>query len=270
MRGDGHLHPSFQGSSPISVTGGHSYDDTFIRKLITGDPSAVPKSDESPIPKYRVYNLHLATMGGSDNEVLELVEFALRKGGSIEERIYKKNPISNNTDVEIYTINPNSPPVSKLHQTTTSWVNSVNSIIPSGYTSYLFFFPMVLYFTPKVWDRGIREGTPIYGYINGMETSPISPYGPVKSGRPDVVDPITLAASFVKGEKELLDGPPTSGTVSTDSSIQSYGAPMVTSKPTSTQVGFETLTTTGLRDEIRIPTATCSNLGYNLYPLPRY
>jgi hypothetical protein len=274
MRGDGHLHSSFKGPAPTSMTGGHSYDDTFIRKLITADPAAVHKSDDSPSSRYRVYNLHMATMGGPDNEVHELVEYVLKKGGAIEERIYKKNSTSGNTDVEIYTVNPTSQPVSKLHVTTTSWADTVKNMVPSGYTSYMHFFPMILFFASKVWDRGIREGTPIYGYINGLETSPTPPYGPVKEGQISVKDPITLAASFVKGEKTLLEGPP--GTMAGPSrgegwpsrGADSTAASPVTGRTLEVVAVSEKITAT--RDEIRIPTATCSELGYKLYPLQRY
>lgn len=264
MRGDGHLHSSFRGPAPTSMTGGHSYDDTFIRKLITADPAVVPKSDEIPNSKYRIYNLHMATMGGPDNEVHELVEYVLKKGGAIEERIYKKNPTSGNTDVEIYTVNPTSQPVSKMHVTTTSWTNTVKTMVPSGYTSYMHFFPMILFFAPKVWERGLLEGTPIYGYINGLETSPTPPYGPVKGGQINVKDPITLAASFVKGEKALLESPP--GTMAPESTAASN----VTGRTLEVVAVSERVTNTATRDQIRIQTATCSELGYKLYPLQRY
>ena len=252
------------------MTGGHSYDDTFIRKLITADPAAVPKSDDSPSSKYRVYNVHMATMGGPDNEVRELIEYVLKKGGAIEERIYKKSLTSDNTDVEIYTVNPTSQPVSKMHVTTTSWANTVKSMVPNGYTAYMHFFPMILYFTSKVWNQGLRDGAPMYGYINGMETSPTPPYGPVKSGQINVKDPITLAASFVKGEKALLDGPP--GTIAQESTPPTGGAPLPTTSRTSDVVASESdkIPNTATRDEIRIQTATCSELGYKLHPLQRY
>lgn len=280
MRGDGHLHSSFTGPAPSSMPGGHSYDDTFIRKLITADPTGAHKSNEQPTPKYRLYNLHLASMGGPDNEVLELLEYVVKSGGSVEERIYKKNSSSGNTDVEIYTVNPTTVPVSKLHQTTTSWADTVKTMIPSGYTSYLYFFPMVLFFTSQVWDRGLRDGAPIYGYINGMETSPTPPYGPVKSSQPNVSDPIILAASFAKGEKLLLNGPPTardtsiSATPATDSHTSHRTSEVITSGPSSYDEhrgtrGAGSERTNG-RDEVRIPTGTCQELGYRLYPLQRY
>ena len=247
------------------MTGGHSYDDTFVRKLITADPAAVPKSDDSPKPQYRVYNLHMTTMGGPDNEVRELIEYVLKKGGAIEERIYKKNPTNDKTDVEIYTVNPTSQPVSKMHVTTTSWADTLKSMVPSGYTAYMHFFPMILYFTSKVWDQGLRDGAPMYGYINGMETSPTPPYGPVKSGQINVKDPVTIAASFVKGEKALLDGPP--GTMTPESAAPS---PITGRTPPPTGGDVVAGPNLATREEIRIPTATCSELGYTLHPLQRY
>jgi hypothetical protein len=264
MRGDGHLHSTFKGPSATSVPGGHSYDDAFIRKLITADPAIGSKRESNPISKYRVYNVHLATMSGN-SEILELIEYVL-KGESVEERIYKKNIDSPNTDVEIYTVSPTSAPVSKLHQTTTSWVDTVRTTIPSGYNSYMHFFPMIVFFTSKVWNRGIREGTPIYGYINGMETSSVSPYGPVKTSPVNVVDPIPLAASLGNGEIPLLDAPP--GIKSPESTPPNQ---LMSQHLDAVQPGHDdNYINPTLHDQIRIPTATCSELGYKLFPLPRY
>jgi hypothetical protein len=258
MRGDGRLNSSFDGESQSSLPGGYGYDDTFIRKLISANPAAVPKNDNTYPAKYRVYNLHLSKMGGPDNEVLEIIEFELKTGGTIEERIYKKN--NSNTDIEIYTVSSTNKPSTKLHHTSTPWLDTIKNMIPSGYVNYLHFFPMILYFSAGAWDRALREGGPIYGYINGAETSQTPPYGPApKQTNIQVVDPVILAASFIKGEKALIDAPRATNTAAVSNRV-------------SEQIRIPSSGSTITGDQIRIPTSgnACAQLGYTIIPLPRH
>jgi hypothetical protein len=262
MRGDGRIQSSRgqeSSTTPSALPGGYSYNDAFIRKLITANPSAVPRNDNMYPAKYRVYNLHLSKMGGPDNEILEIIEFALKPGGAIEERLYKKNDL--NADVEIYTVSPSTEPDSKLHHTSTPWLDTVKNTIPNAYTNYLHFFPMILYFTAGAWDRSLREGGPIYGYINGAETLQTPPYGPVPGqANIQVVDPVVLAASLIKGEKPFIDAPNATNPAPTPEIRNSNG-----------RSELLRIASSGPRDEVRIPTGnTCSNLGYTILPANRH
>lgn len=198
MRGDGRLMSKNQtkDKSP-NIPGGYFYDATFMKKIITADMNTGAK--------VRVINVHYKTFNPADG-VMDISVFMLDSdGNSVRQTLLKEK--SGKTSMSIYSIGEVGKVIS-TQDTPEDWDKIVKSYIPANIGSYSVFFPSMILFEGTAWAEGIKNGTPIYGHLNGFETKTESPYGVLAGkGQPNVMEFPKFVNQFFNGTKELRGSP---------------------------------------------------------------
>jgi hypothetical protein len=197
MRGNGRLlsqNEIKKGNKQPNIPGGNHYDAKFMKKLITGNMEGRAK--------LRVINVNYRTFNPAEG-VMDISVFTLEPdGNTIRQTMLTEK--DGKTVVNVYTI-ADSGQVVSTQEIPSSWLDITKTYIPVNLPSYAFFFPSLVLFEGNAWTEGIRNSQPIYGYLNGFETKPESPYGP--GPNPSVVNFEIFIQQFFNGTRELLGKP---------------------------------------------------------------
>lgn len=198
MRGDGRLMSKNQTKDKKpNIPGGHFYDAAFMKKIITADMNAGAK--------LRVINVHYKTFNPADG-VMDISVFILDSdGNSVRQTMLKEK--NGKTSMSIYSIGEVGKVIS-TQDTPEDWNTIVKTYIPSNIVNYSVFFPSMVLFEGTAWAEGIKNGTPIYGYLNGFETKTEAPYGVAAANvQPNVMEFPKFVNQFFNGTKELRGSP---------------------------------------------------------------
>lgn len=199
MRGDGRLLSKLQTKDKKpNIPGGYFYDAAFMKKIITADMNTGAK--------VRVINVHYKTFNPADGIMDISVMMLDTDGNSVKQTMLKEK--NGKTSMSIYSIGETGKVISS-QDTPEDWSNIVKSYIPVNITNYSVFFPSIILFEGTAWAEGIKNATPIYGYLNGFETKKEAPYGVAISGnvQPNVMEFPKFVNQFFNGAKELRGAP---------------------------------------------------------------
>jgi hypothetical protein len=204
MRGSGRLlskNEISRDKKQPNIPGGYHYDAKFMKKLITAD---MPPTNGVDTGKLRVINIHYKTFNLSEG-VMDISVFTLEPDGNTIRQtfIYEKDGKS---FVDIYTIGDSGQVVSS-QEVPTGWSELTKRYTPVNMNLYAFFFPILIFFEGNAWTEGMKNGTPLYGYVNGFETKTEAPYGAKPGANPDVIEFPKFLNQFFTGKKELLGKP---------------------------------------------------------------
>lgn len=210
MRGDGKLLSSNsidKNRIQPGIPGGKYYDEVFVTNLITGN-----SKNDNFTAKYRVFNLHMANYQKPSDGVKSISFFALSdKPGVVTQKIFSKGE-KDNTVVETLTVG-SLKHISEEQKSDIEWSKTVGAYIPKDIIKYIVQYPTTLVFSAKSWDGAIRGENLLYGYVNGLKTKDVPPYGvSIISGKlesEEHLEILTFYQSYINGTKKLLDLPPT-------------------------------------------------------------
>lgn len=251
MRGTGRLFSQTEikkeGKHP-SVPGGHHWDAKLMKKLITAD------SDSA---KLRILNVHYKSFNPGEG-VSDLSVFTLEPDNkTIRQTILKEK--DGKTLAEIYTIGESGKKIG-AQDIPNDWTDTVKTYLPMNLPSYAYFYPTLSIFHFDAWMKSIKNNTPIFGYINGLESKMESPYGGVPGQDPNPSDFSTFLASFFNGSKQLLETPIVSKKTELSPPLENPVPVLPQIVPEQTSVETKT------KNIVRVPTAgSCQALNFRLY-----
>jgi hypothetical protein len=195
MRGSGRLlskNEIKRENKQPNIPGGNYYDATFMKKLIT--------AEIGNNAKLRVINIHYKTFNPAEG-VTDISVFTLDNDGvTIRQTMLKEQ--DGKGMLSIYTI-ADSGKVEATKELPTPWSEIVSNYIPVNMANYIAFYPQMVLFEAKAWTEGIEKKTPIYGYINGMDTKDEAPYGAIHTPQPKVIEFSKFLKQFFDGSKEM-------------------------------------------------------------------
>lgn len=256
MRGSGRLlskNEIKKENKQPNIPGGYHYDAKFMKKLITAgmDGSA----------KLKVINVHYRTFNAAEG-VMDLSVFTLEEDGNTVRQTMLTEK-DGKTTMSIYSIGETGKVVS-TQKIDTDWTEICKTYTPVNLSSYAFFFPSLILFEGSAWAEGIKNQTPIYGYLNGLETKTEPPYGfnYKKDEQPNVLEFPNFLQQFFNGTRKLLGKPETnSGTVETPSVPTKEPEPETIKVPAAGAVAKKTSS-----ENMVVPSAGAKNrLKYRLY-----
>lgn len=197
MRGAGRLlsqNEIKRDNKPANIPGGFHYDAKFMKKLITAN------MDKDT--KLRVININYRTFNPTEG-VMDISVFTLEPdGNTIRQTMLMEK--DGKSVVNIYLVG-DSGQVVTTQEMPNSWSDLVKNYIPSNISMYSMFFPSLILFEGSAWTEGIKNGTPIFGHLNGFESKTEAPYGVAyKPGvNPNVMNFPNYIEQFFNGSKEL-------------------------------------------------------------------
>jgi hypothetical protein len=255
MRGSGRLLSQTEikkeGKHP-SVPGGHHWDAKFMKKLITAD------SDSA---KLRILNVHYKNFNPGEG-VSDLSVFTLEPDNkTVRQTILKEK--EGKTIAEIYTIGDTGKKVGS-QDIPNDWTDTVKTYLPVNLSSYAYFYPTLSIFHFDAWMQSIKNNTPVFGYINGLESKTESPYGGIPGQNPNPSDFSTFLASFFNGSKKLLEKPVASPKSNDQNELS---PPLENPAPILPQINTEQNSNESTpKNIVRVPTVgSCQGLNFRLY-----
>lgn len=198
MRGSGRLlsqnEIKTQNKQP-NIPGKNHYDAKFMKKILTGDNSGA--SNKQVV---RLINVHYKTFNPGEG-IMDICIFNLDSDpNNVKQTIMKEK--DGKTALESYVIGESGKQISK-NDIQNTWSDTVRAYVPINLPSYAFFFPSLAIFHIDAWNNAIQNSKPIYGFVNGLETKQISPYGAIPVQQPNMVDYPIFIGNFFNGSKTL-------------------------------------------------------------------
>lgn len=197
MRGAGRLlsqNEIKRDNKPANIPGGFHYDAKFMKKLITANMDKEAK--------LRVININYRTFNPTEG-VMDISVFTLEPDGNTirQTMLLEKDGKSM---VNVYLV-ADSGQVVTTQEMPNSWSDLVKTYIPTNISMYSMFFPSLILFEGSAWSEGIKNGTPIFGHLNGFESKTEAPYGVAyKPGvNPNVMNFPNYIEQFFNGTKKL-------------------------------------------------------------------
>lgn len=195
MRGTGRLlskNEIKRDNKQPNIPGGNHYDAVFMKKMITAEIGNVAK--------LRVINIHYKSFNPAEG-VTDISIFTLDNDGvTIRQTMLKEK--EGKSSMTIYTVGE-SGKVEASKDLPTPWDEIVKTYIPVNMQNYIAFYPQMVLFEGRAWTEGIEKKTPIFGYINGMDTKEEVPYGAIPTPQPKVIEWSKFLKQFFDGSKEL-------------------------------------------------------------------
>lgn len=200
MRGTGRLlsqNEIKQQKKQPNIPGGHHYDSKFMRKLLMAGTNEA---------KFRVININFNSMNPSQG-VADISVFTLETDQNNVRQTILKN-VGGKTEISIYVIGETGRVVS-TQEVPREWTEFEKEYVPVNIMGYSVFYPSIIAVEGSAWAEGIKNKTPIYGFLNGFDTKEESPYGAVvdRAKQPNVLPFETFLGSFFNGGRKLLGKP---------------------------------------------------------------
>lgn len=203
MRGSGRLlskNEIKRDNKQANIPGGHHYDAAFMKKMITAEIGNTPR--------LRVINIHYKSFNPAEG-VMDISVFTLDNDSTTVRQTMLKEKDGKGV-MTIYTVGE-SGKIEASKELPTAWDELVKTYIPVNMQNYIAFYPQMVLFEGKAWTEGIDKKTPIYGYINGMDTKEEAPYGAIPTPQPKVIEWNKFLKQFFDGSKELKGNAVSSG-----------------------------------------------------------
>jgi hypothetical protein len=201
MRGTGRLMSKTEikkENKQPNIPGGHNYDATWMRKLITADTNKEAK--------LRVISLHYRSFNPAEG-LMDISVFTFENDKDIRQTMLKEIE-GGKTNMTIYIVGENGRVLSN-QDIDTPWIEMCKTYVPVNISMYAFFFPSLLLFEGNEWTESIRNKTSIFGYTNGFGTKKDAPYGALTGPgiQPNVMDFPKFLSQFFDGRRELTGKP---------------------------------------------------------------
>lgn len=199
MRGDGYF-VSDNSQPHIKKDGGKGWlwNEDFFRHLLRG-------GEESGRAKFRVFEIHFATLQGSYDNIVEISEFELADKNEIARNtFYSQNGKLMNTFALGYRKTDRPEPTEITDQT---FEELLAEYIPKQISNYTYAYPSWFYCNGEIWESSIKNNTPLYGYMAGMKVSQIAngQFGVIRdsSSFTETEDPVSVAKRIATGNLNL-------------------------------------------------------------------
>jgi hypothetical protein len=198
MRGSGRLFSQNEikkDNKVPTMPGGYHYDSKFMKKMITADTDTT---------KFRILNVHYKSFNPGEG-VMDLSVFTLEPDNkSIRQTILKEK--NGKTVAEIYVIGDTGK-LATTQDIPTEWSETVKTYLPTNITSYAYFYPTLAVFHFEAWMNSIKNNEPIFGYVNGLDSKPESPYGAIPGQNPNPMEFVKYLNTFFDGSNQIMVKP---------------------------------------------------------------
>lgn len=242
-----------------NIQGGNHYDAAFMKKLITAELGTAPR--------LRVINIHYKSFNTAEG-VIDISIFTLdNDGNTIKQTMLREK--EGKSQLTLYSIGETGK-VEITKDIDTPWNELVKEYTPVNIRNYIFFFPSIVLFEGKAWSEGIKNKTPIYGYLNGFETKNEAPYGATPGPNPNVIEMSKFLKQFFDGSKTLSGSPPTAPQSSESRKLEPIPEEPVVEKPAAPET-VKVLTTKGVSTQeykeslVKVGLPTPNRFKFKLY-----